>query len=106
LAGKTLAGDRQARRSLILIENALRSAELPGMRCLLCDYEFSIKRRPMVLVLLTALHDEPRQGIVNGICPNCAQIDDLQTRIIGKYRQSMITDLHLIPEPHRAEGHG
>src|SRR6516225_3083176 len=71
LAAKYLAGDDTARRLLLLIKGALHSADLPGMLCLLCNYKFSSNRPPSAVVLLTAVRDDPSNGIANGLCADC-----------------------------------
>jgi hypothetical protein len=98
LGVKYLAGDEVAGRLLLLLEGALRSAELPGMLCLLCDYKFSATKRPTSFVLVTAMRDDPSQGIANGLCPTCAALPNLRERVTDKYRQTMIPDLRVLPK--------
>jgi len=86
------------------INGALRGAELPGTLCLLCDNQFSATRRPTLMVLVTAMRDDPCQGIANGLCANCADLPNLPNRVTDKYRQTMISDLRVIPEPHPDPG--
>jgi len=104
LAAKYLAGGDHAGRLLIFLEGALRGAELPGTLCLLCDNQFSATRRPTLMVLVTAMRDDPCQGIANGLCANCADLPNLPNRVTDKYRQTMISDLRVIPEPHPDPG--
>jgi hypothetical protein len=104
LADKYLAGDETAGRLLLLLEGTLRSAELRGSLCLLCDYEFSATYRPTSVVLVTAMRDDPSLGIANGLCGVCAALPDLLARITDKYRDTMIPDLRIVAPPHAQPG--
>jgi hypothetical protein len=48
---------------------------------------------------LTAYADAPSQALMNGLCTACAGSDELTLRIARKYKDSMISDLRIIPEP-------
>jgi hypothetical protein len=77
----------------------------PPALCLLCDHEFTAQTPPRAFVALTALRDDPTSAIGNGLCPKCAAHPNLMQQIADKYRQSMITDLRVIPAPHPTPGH-
>jgi len=64
----------------------------------------SAPRRAPLMVLVTAMRDDPCQGIANGLCANCADLPNLPNRVTDKYRQTMISDLRVIPEPHPDPG--
>jgi hypothetical protein len=100
-------GNDNAARWLLLIENTMCTMlkQTPGMLCLLCDYEFDDGRMPTIWLILTALRDDPSRAIINGLCPSCSRQPNLETRIVDKYRDSMIPDLRVIPRPHKQSGH-
>jgi hypothetical protein len=95
-----LAGDAQARRLLLVFEQFVQKVPQtnPPMLCLLCDHQFD-RHLPAALVTLTAYADAPSQALMNGLCTACAGSDKLTLRIARKYKDSMIGDLRIIPDP-------
>jgi hypothetical protein len=77
----------------------------PPILCLLCDHEFTPQTPPRAFVAFTAMRDDPRSAIGNGLCPKCAAHPNLTQQIADKYRQNMIPDLRVIPTPHPNPGH-
>jgi hypothetical protein len=91
---------RSVRTRFSILANAI--GQMPRMQpsamCLLCDHAF-IEDAPAAFVLLTAAIDGPTQGIVNGLCVDCASQDDLQGRIAEKYKDMMVDGLRVLPSP-------
>lgn len=99
--------DEAAEKLVYLIAQFLEKlwhAKLPGL-CLLCDYEFvRALPPPAMFVVLRARIDSPTVAMLNGLCRECAGHVDLADRIVRKYRESVISDIRVIPEP-SAPGH-
>jgi hypothetical protein len=72
----------------------------PRPRCLLCEHVFTKRQPPpAAFVLLFASVDDPNYAMTSGLCIDCATQDHLSERVTQKYKESMITDLRVLPQP-------
>jgi hypothetical protein len=67
--------------------------------CLLCDHSFAKKERPAAFVMLMASVDDPHASIGSALCLPCAIQEQLTERVTQKYKESMIPDLRVLPQP-------
>jgi len=99
--------DRRAAKMLGALEHSMRQLLLAKreLLCLTCDQQFSAAALPVLWLVLTPYCDNPSEAIVHALCGACNGHPSREDRIIEKLRNSLISDLKIMPPPHREPGH-
>ena len=102
LMAEALAGNPRALALAETFSKFLEALPLerPPTLCLLCDHAFTRGgEAPGTLVMLRASTSTPAAApaSVSGVCRRCTALPDLQGRVVGKLRSSLIGDLRVLP---------